>query len=46
VRQLRQTIERTVLMSSRRVLSVEDFTAAAAMESPGTVKDPLPPGAA
>ena len=42
VRQLRQWIERTALVTSRSLLDVEDFTATAAMERPEQ-SDPLPP---
>jgi DNA-binding NtrC family response regulator len=42
VRQLRQTIERTVLVSPRDVLEVADFEAAAAMEPAAAPRDPLP----
>ena len=42
VRQLRQTIERTVLVTPRDVLEVADFEAAAAMESSAAPRDALP----
>jgi DNA-binding NtrC family response regulator len=42
VRQLRQTIERTVLVSPRDVLDVADFEAAAAMEPSAAPRDALP----
>jgi DNA-binding NtrC family response regulator len=42
VRQLRQTIERTVLVTPRDVLEVADFEAAAAMEPAAAPKDALP----
>jgi two-component system NtrC family response regulator len=42
VRQLRQTIERTVLVSTASVLEVEHFNAALGMEAQGAVRDPLP----
>jgi DNA-binding NtrC family response regulator len=42
VRQLRQTIERTVLVTSRDVLDVADFEAAAAMEPSAAPRDALP----
>jgi DNA-binding NtrC family response regulator len=42
VRQLRQTIERTVLVSPRDVLEVADFEAAAAMEPSAAPRDALP----
>jgi two-component system, NtrC family, response regulator len=43
VRQLRQWIERTVLVTSKPVLEVEDFLATSEMERPETHEDPLPP---
>ena len=42
VRQLRQTIERTVLVTPRDVLEVADFEAAAAMEPSAAPRDALP----
>jgi two-component system, NtrC family, response regulator len=42
VRQLRQTIERTVLVTAKDVLEVADFEAAAAMEASAAPKDALP----
>jgi DNA-binding NtrC family response regulator len=42
VRQLRQTIERTVLVTPRDVLEVADFEAAAAMEPAAAPRDALP----
>jgi len=42
VRQLRQWIERTVLVTSKSVLEVEDFAATTEMERPETHEDPLP----
>jgi DNA-binding NtrC family response regulator len=42
VRQLRQWIERTVLVTTKPVLEVEDFTATAEMERPESHEDPLP----
>jgi DNA-binding NtrC family response regulator len=42
VRQLRQTIERTVLVTPRDVLEVADFEAAAAMEPAAAPRDTLP----
>jgi two-component system, NtrC family, response regulator len=42
VRQLRQWIERTVLVTTRRVLEVEDFRATADMEQAEAEEDPLP----
>jgi len=42
VRQLRQWIERTALVTPRELLDVEDFTATAAIERPEQ-PDPLPP---
>jgi two-component system, NtrC family, response regulator len=42
VRQLRQTIERAVLVSTRNVLEVHDFTAATEMEGRPGNTDPLP----
>jgi DNA-binding NtrC family response regulator len=43
VRQLRQWIERTVLVTAKAVLEVEDFAATAQMERPEAREDPLPP---
>jgi len=43
VRQLRQWIERAVLVSPRRELEVDDFRASAAMERGDSAPDPLPP---
>ena len=43
VRQLRQWIERTVLVSTKSVLEVEDFTATTEMERVDTHEDTLPP---
>jgi two-component system NtrC family response regulator len=43
VRQLRQTIERTVLVSDRGVLDAADFQATAEMEPREAAKDVLPP---
>ena len=42
VRQLRQWIERTVLVTSANVLEVEHFMATAEMERPESHEDPLP----
>ena len=42
VRQLRQTIERTVLVTSKDVLEVADFEAAAALEPAAAPRDTLP----
>jgi DNA-binding NtrC family response regulator len=42
VRQLRQWIERTVLVTSKPVLEVEDFAATSEMERPDSHEDPLP----
>ncbi|MBP7569996.1 MAG: sigma-54-dependent Fis family transcriptional regulator [Acidobacteria bacterium] len=42
VRQLRQWIERTVLVSARPVLEVEDFQATSEMEPPASRDDGLP----
>ncbi|HSK08893.1 MAG TPA: sigma-54 dependent transcriptional regulator [Vicinamibacterales bacterium] len=42
VRQLRQWIERTVLVTSKPVLEVEDFMATAEMERSESHEDPLP----
>jgi len=41
VRQLRQSIERAVLVSTRDVLEIDDFTQTAVMETTGAI-DPLP----
>ena len=43
VRQLRQWIERAVLVSTNDVLTVHDFGASVAMEAPETTADQLPP---
>jgi two-component system NtrC family response regulator len=43
VRQLRQWIERTVLVSPKTVLHVDDFQATAEMERHGVRQDALPP---
>jgi DNA-binding NtrC family response regulator len=43
VRQLRQWVERAVLVSGRQVLEVDDFTETARMDAQGTLADPLPP---
>jgi len=43
VRQLRQWIERTVLVSPKAVLDSDDFAATAEMEQPEAHKDTLPP---
>ena len=43
IRELRHTIERTVLVAPRSVLTATDFRDVAAMEAPGSVRDPLPP---
>src|SRR5262249_16441044 len=43
VRQLRQWIERAVLVSPREVLEVDDFRASAAMERTDAPADTLPP---
>jgi DNA-binding NtrC family response regulator len=43
VRQLRQWIERTVLVTLTPVLEVEDFAATSEMERPDTHEDTLPP---
>ena len=42
VRQLRQWIERAVLVTSKRTLEVDDFVATSEMERPDTHEDPLP----
>jgi DNA-binding NtrC family response regulator len=42
VRQLRQWIERAVLVSPRRVLEVADFSGSASMDLEGDRPDPLP----
>ncbi len=42
VRQLKQEIERTVLVSRRDVLGVDDFARAASLESRGPARDTLP----
>jgi two-component system NtrC family response regulator len=42
VRQLRQWIERAVLVSSRTVLEIDDFRSAADMEAPDDRRDTLP----
>jgi len=43
VRQLRQWIERTALVSSNDVLEADDFAATAGMEQPDAQRDTLPP---
>jgi two-component system, NtrC family, response regulator len=43
VRQLRQWIERTVLVTNKSVLEVEDFLATSEMERPDAHEDALPP---
>jgi len=43
VRQLRQWIERAVLVSRRDLLRPDDLAAAAEMEAPAAAADPLPP---
>jgi two-component system NtrC family response regulator len=43
VRQLRQWVERAVLVSSRDTLDVDDFQMSATMEPQELARDPLPP---
>ncbi len=43
VRQLRQALERAVLVSPRSLLGAEDLSAAGHMEAAGTGRDLLPP---
>ena len=43
IRELRHTIERAVLVAPRLVLTAADFRDVAAMEAPGSSRDPLPP---
>ncbi len=43
VRQLRQWIERTVLVTTKSMLEVEDFVSTSEMERPETHEDTLPP---
>lgn len=43
VRQLRQTVERAVLVSHAAVLDVDDFTRSQLMDAPASTPDPLPP---
>jgi two-component system NtrC family response regulator len=43
VRQLRQTVERAVLVSPASVLDVDDFTRSQQMDAPAATPDPLPP---
>jgi DNA-binding NtrC family response regulator len=43
IRELRHTIERAVLVAHRPVLGAADFREVAAMEPPGSTRDPLPP---
>ncbi len=43
IRELRHTIERAVLVAPRPVLTARDFRDVAAMEAPGSARDPLPP---
>ncbi len=43
IRELRHTIERAVLVAPRASLTAADFREVAAMEAPGTTRDPLPP---
>jgi len=43
VRQLRQALERTVLMSERTLLEAADFRRASEMETPDTSREALPP---
>jgi two-component system NtrC family response regulator len=43
VRQLRQTVERAVLVSSALVLDVDDFTRSQQMDARSAAPDPLPP---
>jgi two-component system NtrC family response regulator len=43
VRQLRQTVERAVLVSQASVLDVDDFTRSQLMDAPAFAPDPLPP---
>ncbi|MCC7044003.1 MAG: sigma-54-dependent Fis family transcriptional regulator [Acidobacteria bacterium] len=43
VRQLRQTVERAVLVSSASVLDVDDFTRSRQMDARSAAPDPLPP---
>ena len=43
VRQLRQWIERTVLVTTKPTLEVEDFVSTSEMERPETHEDTLPP---
>jgi DNA-binding NtrC family response regulator len=43
VRQLRQTVERAVLVSTATVLGVDDFTGSQQMDSRAVAADPLPP---
>ena len=43
VRQLRQLVERTLLMTDRAALEAEDFARGASMEAREAPRDPLPP---
>jgi DNA-binding NtrC family response regulator len=43
VRQLRQTVERAVLVSGASVLDVDDFTRSQQMDARAAAPDPLPP---
>ncbi len=43
VRQLRQWVERAVLVSTRDVLEIEDFADTADMDAADLLRDPLPP---
>lgn len=43
IRELRHNIERAVLVAPGAVLSAADFRDLAAMEGPGSARDPLPP---
>ncbi len=43
VRQLRQTVERAVLVTGKARLEADDFAAIAAMGEPRAAADPLPP---
>lgn len=43
IRELRHAIERAVLVAARPTLTAADFRELAAMEAPGSTRDPLPP---
>jgi DNA-binding NtrC family response regulator len=43
IRELRHNIERAVLVAPRPVLGAAEFREVAAMEAPGSTRDPLPP---